>query len=69
MPEIAADPTSLSCYHLFPGPRIQGSQWLAPDLFSWRAASFEESRSGKSGGSAPLPIRELAADSLQIGQK
>jgi hypothetical protein len=23
----------LSCYHLFPGPRIQGSQWLAPDLF------------------------------------
>ena len=33
MPEIVADPLSLSCYHLFPGPRIQGSQWLAPDLF------------------------------------
>ena len=33
MPEIVADPPSLSCYHLFPGPRIQGSQWLAPDLF------------------------------------
>jgi hypothetical protein len=38
MPEIVADSPSSPvitcfCYHLFPGPRIQGSQWLAPDLF------------------------------------
>jgi hypothetical protein len=33
MPEIVADPPSLSCYHLFPEPRILGPQWLAPDLF------------------------------------
>jgi len=34
MPEIAADPPSPSCSHLFPGPGIELSQTLAPDLFS-----------------------------------
>jgi Family of unknown function (DUF5681) len=31
MPEIAADPPSPSCYHLFPTPGIQESQQLDPD--------------------------------------
>jgi hypothetical protein len=36
MPEIVADPPDPSCYHLFPGSRIQGFQLLGPDPFSPR---------------------------------
>jgi Family of unknown function (DUF5681) len=37
MPEIVADPPSLSCCHLFPTPGIQESQHLGPDPLSPRA--------------------------------
>jgi hypothetical protein len=36
MPEIVADPPDPSCYHLFPGSRIQEFQLLGPDPFSPR---------------------------------
>jgi hypothetical protein len=39
MPEIAADPSSPSCSHLFPGPGIEQLQSFSPDLFSPRANS------------------------------
>jgi hypothetical protein len=55
MPEIVADPPSPSCYLLFPGPRIQQSQGLAPDLyFASRATraggGSEQAGAGKSDG-------------------
>jgi hypothetical protein len=37
MPEILADPLSLSCYRLFPDPGIEEFQWLGPDPFLPRA--------------------------------
>jgi hypothetical protein len=36
MPEIVADPPDPSCYHQFPGSRIQEFQLLGPDPFSPR---------------------------------
>jgi hypothetical protein len=39
MPEIAADQSSPSCSHLFPGPGIEQLQSFSPDLFSPRANS------------------------------
>jgi hypothetical protein len=38
MPEVVADPSLLSCNHLFSGPGIKESQQLAPDLFRARRA-------------------------------
>ena len=57
MPEIAADPPSPSCSHLFPGPGIQVSQTLAPDLFSPCARDargrFAKGSSGNPHGRPP----------------
>jgi hypothetical protein len=57
MPEIAADPPSPSCSHLLPGPGIQVSQTLAPDLFSPSARDargrFAKGSSGNPHGRPP----------------
>jgi hypothetical protein len=62
MPEIASDPCSLSCSHLFPEPGIQVSQALAPDPFSPRARDargrFAEGSSGNPRG-IPNPRRRV----------
>jgi hypothetical protein len=51
MPEIASDPSSPSCSHLFPEPGIQASQALAPDPFSPRARGrFAKGSSGNPRG-------------------
>ena len=60
MPEIASDPSSPSCSHLFPEPGIQVSQALGPDPFSLRARDargrFAKGSSGNPGG-RPRGIR------------
>ena len=60
MPEIVADPPDPSCYHLFPGSRIQGFQPLGPDPFSPRGRDargrFAKGSSGNPRG-RPRGIR------------
>jgi hypothetical protein len=60
MPEIVADPPDASCYHLFPGSRIQEFQLLAPDPFSSRGRDargrFAKGNSGNPRG-RPRGIR------------
>jgi hypothetical protein len=70
LPEIVADPPSPSCYHLFPGPRIQKSQRLGPDLFFSSGARRARAvvRSGAAGQMGRLHYLNLAADSLQVQQ-
>jgi hypothetical protein len=57
MPEVIPDPPSISCYHLFPGPQVQESQRLDPDLFRLRARDargrFAEGSSGNPRGRPP----------------
>ena len=57
MPEIAADPPSPSCSHLFPGPGTQMFQAVAPDLFSPSARDargrFTQGSSGNPRGRPP----------------
>ena len=57
MPEIIADPPSIACYHLFPGPQVQESQRLDPDLLRPRARDargrFAEGSSGNPRGRPP----------------
>ena len=57
MPEIVADPPSPSCYDLFPGPGIQGSQILSPDPSSPRGRDargrFAKGSSGNPRGRPP----------------
>lgn len=54
MPEIIADPPSIACYHLFPGPQVQESQRLDPDLFRLRARGrFAKGSSGNPRGRPP----------------
>jgi hypothetical protein len=69
MPEIVADPPSPSCYHLFPGPRIQKCQRLGPDLIFCARAVV---RSGAVGENLTAARDNLnlnsAADSLQVQQ-
>jgi hypothetical protein len=77
MPEIVADPPDPSCYHLFPGSRIQEFQPLGPDPFSPRARDargrFAKGSSGNPGGrprGIPNPKRrvpDLAARPLSAG--
>jgi hypothetical protein len=55
MSELAADPLSPSCYHLFPGIGIQESQSLAPDPFlPWAGASPRQAPAMSSGFSHKL---------------
>jgi hypothetical protein len=73
MPEIVADPFSPSCYHLFPGPRIQKSQRLGPDLFFLARETRAGSRSKRGGRANSTAARDnlylnIAADSLQVQQ-
>ncbi len=60
MPEIVADPPDPSCYHLFPGSRIQEFQLLGPDPFSPRGRDprgrFAKGNSGNPCG-RPRGIR------------
>ena len=60
MPEIVADPPDPSCYHLFPGSRIQEFQLLGPDPFSPRGRDargrFAKGNSGNPRG-RPRGIR------------
>ena len=49
MPEIAADPPSLSCYHLFFRSGMQESQRLGPDLSLPRARRARACREGELG--------------------
>ena len=57
MPEVIPDPPSISCYHLFPGPQVQESQRLDPDLFRLRARGrFAKGSSGNPRG-RPRGIR------------
>src|SRR6516162_9787561 len=54
MPEVIPDPPSISCYHLFPGPQVQESQRLDPDLFRLRARGrFAKGSSGNPRGRPP----------------
>jgi len=57
MPEIVADPSSSSCYHLFPGSGVQESQPLDPDLLRPRARDargrFAKGSSGNPRGRPP----------------
>ena len=53
MPEIASDPSSLSCSHLFPEPGIQVSQALAPDPFPPRARDARGRFAKGSSGNPP----------------
>jgi hypothetical protein len=39
MPEIVAELPSPTCYHLFPGPRLEESQQLDPDPYSLARAT------------------------------
>jgi hypothetical protein len=60
MPEIVADPPDPSCYHLFPGSRIQEFQLLGPDPSSPRGRDargrFAKGNSGNPRG-RPRGIR------------
>ena len=60
MPEIIADPPSIACSHLFPGPQVQESQQLDPDLLQPRARDargrFAKGSSGNPRG-RPRGIR------------
>jgi hypothetical protein len=60
MPEIVANPASLSCYHLFRAPGFQESQWLGSDPFWLRARDPRglafEGQSGRPGGQAPATV-------------
>jgi hypothetical protein len=47
MPEIAADPLRSPVITYFPGPELKDRNGLLLISFSWRAGSFEESRSGQ----------------------
>ena len=79
MPEIIADPPSIACYHLFPGPQVQESQQLDPDLLRPRARDargrFAKGNSGNPRGRPPgirnprrrvpdLAARPLSAQAL-----
>jgi hypothetical protein len=69
MPQIIADPPSPSRYRLFSGSGIRESQGLGPDPFWLRGrGALAVAWIGSSASWAPQPIRELAADSLQIAQ-
>jgi hypothetical protein len=57
MPEIVADPPDPSCYHLFPGSRIQEFQLLGPDPFSPRGRDPRAVREGKLGQSVRAATR------------
>jgi hypothetical protein len=50
MPEIAANPPSASCYHLFPGTGVQEFQRLGPDPFLLRAPACALSLAGEIWG-------------------
>jgi Family of unknown function (DUF5681) len=52
MPEIVADPPDPSCYHLFPGSRIEEFQLLGPDPFSPRGRD-ERGRFAKGSSGNP----------------
>jgi Family of unknown function (DUF5681) len=60
MPEIVTDPHDPSCYHLFPGSRIEEFQLLGPDRFSPRGREargrFAKGNSGNPRG-RPRGIR------------
>jgi hypothetical protein len=79
MPELVADPPSLSCCHLFSEPGIKTSQRLDPDLFclardaTGRSASCPSGRPRGSDISPGDSLRDnlngnVAADLLQIAQ-
>jgi hypothetical protein len=73
MPEKIADPSSPSCYHLFPGPGIQDSQRLSPDPFSPRARDArgrfaKEARAIRAGGRAAFAIPGVAHPISRAGR-
>ena len=73
MPEIVADPPSPSCYHLFPGPRIQKSHDLVRISFFLARETRAGGRSKRGGRENLTAARDnlylnLAADSLQMQQ-